>query len=143
MADSGNELLALGRTTLAAQPFSQLLRLQLERLEPGEAELRLRLRPELLSHHGAAHGGVVDVLADTALAFAGGSLLGPEVATAEFKINHLRKALGAALLARAVALHAGRHQVMCRCDVFAIDATGTTRLCAAAQGSVVRTGAAG
>ncbi len=46
-----------------------------------------------------------------------------------------RPARGVALVARASVVHAGKRQIVCRCDVFAI--TGTEeKLCATAQGTI-------
>jgi uncharacterized protein (TIGR00369 family) len=132
-----NPLMELGTSVLAQQPFSVLLGTELVEFEPGKALLHLPLRTELLQQHGYAHGGVLSYLSDNALTFAGGSVLGAGVLTAEYKINFLRPARGAALLARASVLEAGRKQAVCRCDVFVLDA-GAETLCATALGTIVR-----
>ncbi|HEY8491800.1 MAG TPA: PaaI family thioesterase [Dehalococcoidia bacterium] len=129
-------LLERGRRVLASQPFSVLVGTELLELEPGHAVLVVPLRQELRQQHGFAHGGVLSYLADNALAFAGGSLLG-NVLTGEFKINFLRPAAGDALVARARVLHAGTAQAVCQCEVFARGEEGE-RLCATALGTVVR-----
>ena len=85
------------------------------------------------------HGGVVSYLADNALTYAGGSVLKVAVVTSEFKINYVRPAIGNALVARATVVHAGKNQAVCRCDVYSVD-DGGERLCAAAQGTIVRLG---
>lgn len=130
------DLLALGRRVLATQPFSTLLGAELVAFDPGRAELRLPIRDELKQQHGFVHGGAVSYLADNALTYAGGSVMpGQGVVTSEFKINYLRPAQGDALVARASVVHAGKSQIVCRCDVFAI--TGTEeKLCATAQGTI-------
>ncbi|MBP6636224.1 MAG: PaaI family thioesterase [Sulfuritalea sp.] len=130
------DLLALGRRVLATQPFSTLLGAELVAFDPGRAELRLPIRDELKQQHGFVHGGAVSYLADNALTYAGGSVMpGQGVVTSEFKINYLRPAQGVALVARASVVHAGKSQIVCRCDVFAI--TGTEeKLCATAQGTI-------
>jgi len=138
MTEHTGALATLGRAALQAQPFSVMLGAHLQRLEQGEAVLRLGLRHELLQQNGFAHGGVLCYLADNALTLAGGSLLGEAVVTAEFKINYLRPAKGDELVARAVTLHAGQNQAVCRCDVFVQDARGAARLCATAQGTISR-----
>lgn len=130
------DLLALGRRILSEQPFSNLLGAELHALEPGRAELRLPVRNDHLQQHGFVHGGAVSYLADNALTYAGGSVMpGQGVVTSEFKINYLRPAQGDALVARASVVYAGKSQIVCRCDVFAI--TGTEeKLCATAQGTI-------
>ncbi|MBK8761795.1 MAG: PaaI family thioesterase [Sulfuritalea sp.] len=129
-------MLALGRRVLATQPFSTLLGAELVAFDPGRAELRLPIRDELKQQHGFVHGGAVSYLADNALTYAGGSVMpGQGVVTSEFKINYLRPAQGDALVARASVVYAGKSQIVCRCDVFAI--TGTEeKLCATAQGTI-------
>ena len=128
------DLLTHGRDVLARQPFSALLEARLDELAPGRAELSLSLRPQLQQQDGFVHGGVLAYLADNALTYAGGSVLGA-VLTAEFKINYLRPAVGELLIARAQAVHHGRAQAVCRCDVFVVQA-GTEKLCAVAQGTI-------
>lgn len=130
------DMLDFGRQILAAQPFSQLLGSELTRFEEGLAELRLTLKPEHLQQHGFAHGGIVAYLADNALTYAGGSVLGGNVLTLEIKLNYARPATGEVLIARAVVVSSGRSQAVCRCDVFAVS-QGQEKLCAAAQGTIV------
>lgn len=132
--------LQLGRAVLAAQPFSQLLGATLVHLAPGEAELHVPLRPAHLQQGGVAHGGVLGYAADNALSFAGGTRLGADVVTAEYKICLVRPATGRLLVARASTLHAGRTQAVCRCDLFCLDASESRLLCATALGTIVRAG---
>ncbi|QKV17206.1 PaaI family thioesterase [Oricola thermophila] len=128
------DMLETGRRILADQPFSALLGTELTRFDNQGAELRLALRNEHRQQHGFAHGGVVSYLADNALTFAGGSVLGDAV-TLEMKINYIRPAVGQVLVARAEVVSAGKMQAVCRCDVFAVK-DGEERLCAAAQGTI-------
>lgn len=128
-------LFEVGQEVLRRQPFSVLLGASLEELEPGHIEMSLPVRHELLQQHGFVHGGVIAYLADNALTYAGGSLLGDSV-TSEFKINYLRPAKGGGyLLVVASALAHGKTQAVCRCDVFTV--IGDERKqCAAAQGTI-------
>ena len=130
-----------GRDILAAQPFSVLLGAQLTVFEPGVAELSIPIRQELLQQHGFVHGGVISYAADNALTFAGGSVLGTAVVTAEYKINYLRPARGERLVALATVVHAGKRQAVCRCEIF--DVSGSKeKLCGVAQGTIARLGQA-
>jgi uncharacterized protein (TIGR00369 family) len=70
-----------------------LLGAHLTQLRQGEAELVIPITSDLLQQHGFVHGGVVSYAADNALTFAGGSVLGPAVVTAEYKINSLNSTL--------------------------------------------------
>ena len=89
--------LEYGRKILQEQPFSVLLGTELTLLEPGKAELRLSLDHKHQQQHGFAHGGVIAYLADNALTYAGGSVLGNPI-TLEMKINYIRPGIGAALI---------------------------------------------
>ncbi|SDR76930.1 PaaI family thioesterase [Actinopolymorpha singaporensis] len=129
-------LLRLGRELLAAQPFSTLLEARLDGFWPGRAELSLPLGPSLLQQYGHAHGGVIGYLADNAMTFAGGSVLGPAVATVGFSINYLRPAQGERLVAEARVVNGGRRLAVVRCDVSVRDPAGPPTLCAVAQGTI-------
>jgi uncharacterized protein (TIGR00369 family) len=131
--------LQLGREVLAKQPFSVLLGTELEALRPGHCTLALPMTAQLHQQNGFAHGGVLSYLADNALTYAGGTALRVPVVTSEFKINYLRPALGERLVARAEAVHVSKTQAVCRCEVFVLNA-GEERLCALAQGTIVKLG---
>lgn len=137
-----NRDLEKARQVLTAQPFSALLGTELTQYGPQLIELRLAITDQVKQQHGFVHGGVVSYLADNALTYAGGAALGPAVVTSEYKINYVRPALGAALVARATVAHAGRSQAVCRCDVFAVAADGSEKLCAVAQGTIALMGTA-
>lgn len=132
--------LRLGRSVLQSQPFSVWIGAQLQQLGPGGSVLRLALLPHHRQQGGLVHGGVLAYLADNALAFAGGSLLGADALTAEYKLSLVRPATGVLLLAQARVLHLGRTQAVCRCDVLDRDAQGIETLCATALGTIVRGG---
>jgi uncharacterized protein (TIGR00369 family) len=132
-----SDLISLGRHVLAQQPFSVMLDARLEMLEPGQAAIRLAITPALLQQHGFVHGGVISYLADNALTFAGGSVLG-DCVTVEIKVNYLRPAQGAgSLLAMATVAGNGKSQAVCRCDVFVVRESERV-LVAVAQGTIQR-----
>lgn len=128
--------LARGREVLAAQSFSTLVGAHLHALSPGQCELHVPITAQLLQQHGYVHGGMLSYVADNALTYAGGSAMQVPVITSEFKINYVRPAVGELLVARATAVHHGRSQAVCRCDVFTV-AGGVEKLCAVAQGTIV------
>ena len=129
------DLMSLGRSVLANQPFSRLLGTELVSFEPGRAVLVLGVRAEFLQQHGSIHGGVLSYLIDNALTFAGGSVLGEKVVTVEYKVNYLRPARGERLMATAVVESSGRRLAVCRCEVIAIEAQKET-LCAIGLGTI-------
>lgn len=130
-------LLHVGRQVLESQPFSALVGARVAGISEGEAVLEVPVHEELFQQYGFVNGGVVSYLADNALTFAGGTVLGLRVLTQEYKINYLKPARGRMLVARASVVHAGRRQAVCRCDVFAAGADGNETLCATAQGTIV------
>ena len=135
--------LAMGQEVLQSQAFSQLLGAELTALSRGACTLELPVRPELLQQNGFVHGGAVSYLADNALTYAGGTAMAVPVVTSEFKINYVRPAVGARLLARATAVAVSKSQAVCRCDVFAVTDDGAEKLCAMAQGTIVKLGGEG
>ncbi|HLY25912.1 MAG TPA: PaaI family thioesterase, partial [Aggregatilineales bacterium] len=130
---------ALGSQVLASQPFSQLLGARLTEFAPGKATITIPITDQLMQQNGYVHGGVISYAADNALTFAGGAVLGTAVLTSEFKINYVAPATGELLIARAVVIHAGKRQAVCRCDVFS-GIAGQEALCAVAQGTITRVG---
>lgn len=122
---------------LAAQPFSVLLGAELTACSPEATVLVVPLEEKHLQQNGVVHGGVLAYAADNALTFAAGAAVGPEVMTAEVKINYLAGARGRQLEARAWVVKAGKRQVTVRCDIYDVDGD-TSRLCAAAQGTIAR-----
>lgn len=130
---------AWGSKALADQPFSSLLGAELVRLERGSAEIRVPIKHQLKQQYGFVHGGVLSYAADNALTYVGATVLDALVVTSEFKINYVRPALGDCIIARATLVHAGRNQAVCRCDVF-VSQEGSEKLCAVAQGTIVKAG---
>lgn len=129
-----DDILKFGRKILASQPFSELMGTELQKFETGIAELSLEIKEHHKQQHGFAHGGVISYLADNALTFAGGSVLGDSL-TLEFKINYVRPALGQTLIAKARVTANGKQQAVCHCDIYAIN-EGEEKLCATAQGTI-------
>ena len=133
------DILALGRSILANQPFSRLLGTEMTAYSQTGVELRLAITEQVLQQHGFVHGGVLAYLADNALTFAGGVAMGGGVLTSEIKLNYIRPAVGELLVARAAAIAAGRTQGVVRCEVYCVS-DGVEKLCVAAQGTVAKAG---
>jgi uncharacterized protein (TIGR00369 family) len=130
-------MLEMGRRVLGEQPFSVLLGVELTLFEPGKAELRVPIGRNLMQQRGFVSGGVLSYLADNAITYAAGGVLGTDVLTVEFKINFIRPALGEALIARASTVSAGRTLAVARCDLYCMN-EGRETLVAAAQGTITR-----
>jgi uncharacterized protein (TIGR00369 family) len=132
-------MLQLGREILKRQSFSRHLGADLSALEPGKAEIVLTVDSHLLQQNGFVHGGVLAYLADNAITFAGGSVLGPEVLTQEYKLSFFRPAAGERLIARATVAYHSKRQAVCRCDIYVAAAEEQEKLCATALGTVLST----
>lgn len=102
----------------------------------GEAELVVPLTPQLMQHHGHAHGAIIGAVADNACAWAAASLAG-DVLTANYTLHLLAPARGERLRARGQVVKAGRRQLVARADVFA-EAGETTKLVATAVATIAR-----
>ena len=98
------------------------LGIALQRIAPGEAEMTMAVRPEMVNGHGICHGGFIFALADTAFAYACNSFNRRAVAQTN-TITYLRPAkLGDTLRASAVqTAQAGRSGIT---DVTVTDQDG-------------------
>ena len=134
---SPEEFLAMGRQVLATQPFSALIGAEMHALSPGLVDMQLPVTDKVRQQDGFVHGGVVSYLADNALTFAGGTAMQVPVVTSEYKINYIRPAIGERLVARARAVHVGKSQSVCTCEIFVVS-DGQEKLCAIAQGTIAR-----
>jgi uncharacterized protein (TIGR00369 family) len=109
------------RESYARQRLLQTLGATLERVAPGEVDIRLPFRAELSQQHGFFHAGAMTSIVDTACGYAALSLMPPDAAvlTVEFKVNLLAPGKGEAVVARARVVKAGRTLTVVTGDVFA------------------------
>jgi uncharacterized protein (TIGR00369 family) len=119
------------RDSFARSRMLHTLGATLERVEPGEVDIRLPFRPELAQQHGFMHAGAMTTVVDTACGYAALSLMSPDAAvlTVEFKVNLLSPGEGEAVVARARVLKPGRTLTVVRGDVLA-QRSGEERLVA-------------
>lgn len=110
------------RESYSRQRLLQTLGANLERVAPGEVDIRLPFRAELAQQHGFMHAGAMTSVVDTACGYAALSLMTPDAAvlTVEFKMNLLAPGEGESVVARARVLKAGRTLTVARGDVFAV-----------------------
>ena len=131
-----DELSRMGQRALEAQPFRALVGARSARLVDGEAVLEAPIRNGLPQQDGLVYGGVISYPADNAPTSAGGSVLGPEMLTQEYKTDYLRPPSGETLVARASVVSASKRQAVWRCDDRAAGADGGETFCAAAHGAI-------
>lgn len=127
---------------VAAQGYLAMLGVEFAGCEPGKAEYRLRYRSDIGQQNGFFHGGVVGGLAEAVMGAAAATLVavGVNIVGAEYKVNLLSPAQGDLLIARGCVVKAGRTLIVCRADMFIIDASGAERLVAIAQGAMAPVG---
>jgi uncharacterized protein (TIGR00369 family) len=106
---------------LNAQGFMKLVGAEIVSVKPGEVELALDRRPEVLQHNGFFHGGVTAFLVDNATTVAAGTLINREnrtVLTAEYKLNFVAPAAGDRLSCRAKVLKPGKNLIVVEAKVY-------------------------
>jgi uncharacterized protein (TIGR00369 family) len=119
------------RDSFGRQRLLDTLGATLERVAPGEVDIRLPFREDLTQQHGFLHAGALATVVDTACGYAALTLMPPDAAvlTVEFKVNLLAPGRGDAFVARARVVKAGRTLTVATGDVFAQD-RGEERLVA-------------
>lgn len=120
---------------LAAQPFNDLVGARLTTFGGGEAILEVDIADRHRQQFGLVHGGVLAYCADNALTFAAGSVLGPNILTADVTVRYVRAARDGILRARAVVEHHDRRQALCSVMIEAIAEDGSATTCALASGA--------
>lgn len=101
--------------------LNQYLGLHLEAAGPGWARMRLALRDDVMNPFGAAHGGTVCALIDSAAgsAIAAGTTPDDRIrGTIDMQVHFLERASGAYLLAEGRMVRAGRSIAIAQVDVF-------------------------
>jgi uncharacterized protein (TIGR00369 family) len=116
-ADPGFE--ARVRASFGRQRFMTTLGATLERVAPGEVEIRLPFRGDLTQQHGFLHAGAMTAAVDSACGYAALSLMptGAAVLTVEFKVNLLAPGEGETFLARGRVVKPGRTLMVCTGDL--------------------------
>jgi uncharacterized protein (TIGR00369 family) len=109
------------RASFARQKVMGLLGASIERVAPGEVDIRVPFREELGQQHGFFHAGVMTTVADSACGYSALSLMPPGAAvlTTEFKVNLLAPGAGEEVVARARVVKAGRTLTVSMAEVFA------------------------
>jgi uncharacterized protein (TIGR00369 family) len=109
------------------------LGVEIGHLSPGETDLILPFRQELMQQHDYFHGGATATIADSAAGYAALSLFpaGIGVLTADFKINLLNPAIGDRLVAKGRVVKPGRTLTVSRSDVYAVENARETHIATA------------
>ena len=126
------------RASFDKQHFMATIGAKLARVAPGEVDIEVATRDDLVQQHGFLHAGVVSSAADSACGYAALSLMpaGVAVLSIEFKTNLLAPATGDRIVARAHVIRAGRTVTVCWAEVVAF-AGETERLVATMVGTMM------
>lgn len=118
------------RSLFERQQFMSLLGARIARVAPGEVEIELPYREDLVQQNGTLHAGVLAAIADSACGGAALTLMpeGSNVVSVEFKLNLLAPAVGSLFVARARVIRAGRTLTVTTADVLADDRVVATML---------------
>ena len=111
------------RSSFERQTAMQTLGAVLGKVGPGEVEIEMPYRADLVQQHGFIHGGIVTAIVDSACGYAALSLSAPDTAvlTVEYKVNFVAPAKGQRLLARGEVVRPGATIAVCKGDVLAYD----------------------
>ena len=111
------------RRSFARQRVMDTIGATLERVEPGEVEIRMPYLEELTQQHGFLHAGILSTALDSACGYAAFSLMPKEAAvlSIEFKINMLAPAIGENFIFIGSVLKAGRTVTVCQGEAFAVN----------------------
>ena len=103
------------RASFEKQRFMATIGARLVRVAPGEVDIELSARDDLVQQHGFLHAGVLASAADSACGYAALSLMPPGAAvlSIEFKINMLAPAAGDRIIARGRVIRAGKTVTVC------------------------------
>lgn len=124
------------RRAVLAMPMAQTLKLQFNRIEPGEVELQIPVQEAWCFRPGQLQATAVFAVADFAAVAAAGTVLpqGFINATIDASLKLIAPARGSHLVARGRVVNASRLLTVCAADVYAVH-EGRETLCATLLGT--------
>jgi uncharacterized protein (TIGR00369 family) len=125
--------------SFSKQAFMGLLGARLARVAPGEVDIELPFRADLVQQHGYLHAGVTTAIADSACGYAALSLMVADAAvlSVEYKVNLLAPAKGTRFLAQGRVVKSGRTVTVVRGDVLAYDERDAAHVVLVMQGTMI------
>jgi uncharacterized protein (TIGR00369 family) len=123
---------------VAAQGFLCSIDTMLESIDAGTVVLKVPFSATLSQHTGAFHGGFIGALSEAVMGACAATLIREDqtVVGAEYKVNFLSPAIGDALIAKGEVMKAGRSLTICRATLQCLQADGSLKLVAIAQGTM-------
>jgi len=126
------------RSSFERQVVMATLGAKLTRVEPGEVDITLPFRKDLVQQHGYLHAGVIATILDSACGYAALSVADAETAVlaVEFKVNFVAPATGDAVVARGRVAKAGRTLTVCSGEAHARE-NGSDKLVASMLSTIM------
>jgi uncharacterized protein (TIGR00369 family) len=122
---------------IANTSFASFLGAKILSASPGNVELAVDVRPDVMNqHHGFVHGAVMGFVADSACAWAAGTVAG-DVVTAEYKLHFLAPAVGTRIIGRGRVIKSSSRILVAQADVFSAK-NDSEKLVAVALATIVR-----
>ncbi len=134
---TNDEMKALLQSIIAKTPFATQLQTKVLSITPGYVELAVPIVPDRVNqHHGFVHGAVIGFVADSACAWAAGSVVG-DVVTSEYKINFLAPAVGDLVIGIGKIIKTSSRTVVAQAEVF-VERAGERKLVAFALATIAK-----
>lgn len=134
---NNDEMKATLQSIIAKTPFAAHLQAEVLSVEPGKVELAVPVVPDRVNqHHGFVHGAIIGFVADSACAWAAGSVAG-DVVTSEYKLNFLSPAVGDRLIGVGKVIKASSRTVVAQAEVYA-ERAGDRKLVAFALATIAK-----
>ena len=102
--------------------FPAHLGFQVDNVDEGLFESRLKIRPEYKQQDGFVHAGVIATLADHTAGYAAYSVVPKDIRilTIEFKINFFKPAIGEFLVCKSKVINSGKKIIISESSVFIV-----------------------
>jgi uncharacterized protein (TIGR00369 family) len=134
---TNEDLVRALQSVIANTSFASFLGAQILKASPGSVELAIDVRPDIMNqHHGFVHGAVMGFVADSACAWAAGTLAG-DVVTSEYKLHFLAPAVGQRIIGRGRVIKASSRIIVTQADIYCLK-NGSEKLVAIALATIVK-----
>lgn len=125
------------QSIISKTPFASLMGARVVSISPGSVELAIDVKPEIMNqHHGFVHGAIIGFVADSACAWAAGSVAG-DVVTSEYKLNLLAPAIGDRIIGRGKVIKSSSKSVVALAEVYSVK-SATEKLVGVALATIAK-----
>jgi uncharacterized protein (TIGR00369 family) len=122
------------------QGFPAYCGFEVNHLDEGICQSRLRVRPEHKQQDGFVHAGVIATLADHTAGYSAYTLVSENmrILTVEFKINYFKPAIGNEILCKSRIINAGKRIIVTESEIYELF-SGKERLISKATATMMAT----